>query len=92
MGRFAAQEALQITPTVGGTQLAQRLGLDLPDSLTRDREPFADLFERAVGVLVDRKAHPQDLLLARGQCRQHLAGVGRSRTGSGIGLGLAQIT
>jgi hypothetical protein len=32
---------------LGGTQLAQRLGLDLPDPLTCDREPFADLFERA---------------------------------------------
>jgi hypothetical protein len=65
----AAEEAFETTPTLGGAQPVQCLGLDLPDALTRDREPLADLFEGAVGFLTDPKAHPQDLLLARGQRR-----------------------
>src|SRR5439155_4776275 len=34
-------------------QLAERLGLDLADALTRDAEPLADLFQRAL-VAVDQ--------------------------------------
>jgi hypothetical protein len=55
------------------TQLAQRLGFDLPDSFARHRELLADFFQRVVGLLADTEAHAQDLLLARRQRRQHLA-------------------
>src|SRR3989475_520219 len=47
------------------TQLAQRLGLDLPDALPRDREVLPDLFQRVVGVLADPEALAQHALLAR---------------------------
>ena len=45
-------------------QLPQRLGLDLPDPLTRDRELVPDLLERVVGVHADSEAHSQHALLA----------------------------
>src|SRR5471032_631529 len=56
-------------------QLAQRLGLDLPDALAGDFEVLADLFQRVVGLLADAEAHAQDLLFARRQRRQHFAGL-----------------
>jgi len=34
-------------------QLAERLGLDLPDALTGDREALADLFQRVLALLAD---------------------------------------
>src|SRR5439155_5937372 len=46
-------------------QLAERLGLDLPDALPRDREVLPDLFQRVVGILADPKALAQHALLAR---------------------------
>ena len=46
-------------------ELAQRLRLDLTDSLSRDVELLADLFKRVVRVHVDAEAHAQDLRLAR---------------------------
>ena len=56
-------------------QLAQGLGLDLPDTLAGNGKLLADLFESVVGLLADPETHPQDLLLAGGQRRQHLAGL-----------------
>ena len=41
------------------SQLPQRLGLDLPNPLTRNLEVLTHLFERVVGSLIDTKAHPQ---------------------------------
>src|SRR5437588_11476331 len=52
-------------------QLPERLGLDLPDALARDRELLADLFERVVGVHADAEAHAQHALLARRQRGEH---------------------
>ena len=52
-------------------ELAQRLRLDLADTLARHRELLADLFERVIGIHADAEAHPQDALLARRQRRQH---------------------
>jgi hypothetical protein len=52
-------------------QLAQRLGLDLADALSRHRELLADFFERVVGVHADAKAHVQHALLPRRQRRQN---------------------
>src|SRR5712692_2060222 len=46
-------------------QLAQRLGLDLPDALARDREALADLLERMLAAVADAEPHLDDLLLAR---------------------------
>src|SRR6476646_1879742 len=53
-------------------QLAERLRLDLADTLARDLEVLADLFERVVALLADAEAHAQDLLLARRERLQHL--------------------
>src|SRR5207245_9788133 len=61
----ALHEAPQLLAPARVTQLAQRLGLDLPDALPRDREVLSNLFQRVVGVLADPKALAQDALLAR---------------------------
>src|SRR5436190_10248400 len=55
-------------------ELAQRLGLDLADALTRDRELLADLFQRVVGVHADAEAHAENALLARCDGSEHACG------------------
>src|SRR5208283_4686975 len=70
---LALLEALEVARSAGLAQLAQRLGLDLPDTLAGDGELLADFLERVVGFLADAEAHAQDLLLARGERGQHLA-------------------
>src|SRR6185437_2693286 len=70
---LALHESFEVTGAPGLAQLAQRLGLDLPDALARHRELLSDFFQRVVGLLSDTEAHPQDLLFARRQRRQHLA-------------------
>src|SRR5215831_6356661 len=57
------------------TQLAQRLGFDLADTLAGYRERLADLFERMLGAVFQAKAHLDDLLFARGERSQHLRGL-----------------
>src|SRR5690242_1878992 len=52
-------------------QLAQRLRLDLADTLTRHAELLADLLQRMVGVHPDAEAHAQHALLARGERGEH---------------------
>src|SRR5689334_8961515 len=47
-------------------ELAERLRLDLPDTLAGHREADADLLEGVVRALADPEAETQDLLLARG--------------------------
>ena len=56
-------------------QLAQRLGLDLPDALSRDLEALADLFERVLGSVLEAEAHLDHPLFTRVSVRQHLRGV-----------------
>src|SRR3989304_2764490 len=48
------------------SQLAQRLGLDLANPLTRDVEVFPDLFQRVILAIAQAKAHLQHLTLALG--------------------------
>ncbi len=55
---FLLDEAFEIARAAGLAQLAQRLGLDLPDSFARDRELLADFLERVVGLLPDPETHP----------------------------------
>ncbi len=52
---LVVEEAPQLPAPRRMLQLAQRLGLDLPDALARHRELLADLFERVVGVQPRRK-------------------------------------
>ena len=49
------------------TQLAQRLGFDLTDTLTGDVELLAHFLEGVVSVHVDTEAHTQHLGFASGQ-------------------------
>ena len=53
-------------------QLAQRLRLDLADTLARHVEFLADLFERAGAAVDDAEAQLQHLLLTRGESVKHL--------------------
>ena len=53
-------------------QLAQRLGLDLADTLTGDVELLADLLERAGMTVLDAEPQPQHLFLARRQGFEYL--------------------
>src|ERR1700687_4633263 len=71
--RGVLRGALEAARAPSLAQLAQRLRLDLANTFARDGEQFADLFERAVGLLADSEAHPQDLLFAWRLSRQHLA-------------------
>ena len=48
----SVQEVAQLLAAAGVAQLAQGLGLDLADALTRDVELLADLLKRA-GAAVD---------------------------------------
>lgn len=55
-------------------ELAQRLGLDLADTFTRDRELLANFFQRMVSVHANAKAHTKNTFLAR---RQRSENAGR---------------
>jgi hypothetical protein len=61
---LAFPEALEVALAPGLAQLAQRLRLDLANTLARDAEHVADLVKGAVGLLADAEAHPQDLFFA----------------------------
>src|SRR5215208_5757965 len=65
------QKAPQLAAPARMLQLAQRLGLDLPDAFARHRELLADFLQRVVGVHPDSKAHAQHALLARGERGEH---------------------
>ena len=54
------------------TQLAQRFGLDLTDAFAGHIELLADLLKRVRLAVGQTEAHPQHLLLARGQRGQDL--------------------
>src|SRR6056297_1368412 len=59
------EEAAKLLRAGRVAQLAQGLGLYLPDALAGDVELLADFFQRMVGVHVDAEAHAQHLGLAR---------------------------
>ena len=54
------------------TQLAQRLGFNLPDALARYLEALAHFFERMLGAVFEAEAHLDDALLARRERAQNL--------------------
>src|SRR6266545_2914916 len=72
---LALDEALEALGARRVPELPQRLRLDLPDPLARDLEILADLLERVVALLADAEAHPEHLLLARGERGEHLPGL-----------------
>src|SRR5882672_566225 len=51
------EERAQLAAARWMPQLPQRLGLDLPDPLARDREALADLFERVLAAVADAEPH-----------------------------------
>ena len=65
--------AAQMLAAHGMPELAQGLGLDLANALTRDVKELADLFQSMVGLLTQAEALAQHLLLARGEVGKHLA-------------------
>src|ERR1700751_2390529 len=72
---FAFHETLQVARAPGLTQLPQSLGFNLANSLARNRELLPNLFKCVISFLSNPKAHPQNLLFARGQSSQHLTGL-----------------
>ena len=56
-------------------QLAQRLGLDLPDPLPGDGKVLPDLLKGVIGFLTDAETHAQHFFFTRCQGGQHLAGL-----------------
>src|SRR5215470_11833981 len=67
--RTLLREALEQPAPTRVAQLAQRLGLDLPDPLARDLEILAHLFERVIRALADPEPQLEHLLLARRERR-----------------------
>src|SRR5438552_329670 len=59
------QEAPELLRTRRVPELAQRLGLDLPDPLAGDREVLPDFFQRVLATVGEAEPEPQHLLLAR---------------------------
>ena len=55
------------------TQLSQRLGLDLPDTLAGYVELLANFFERVIGIHIDSESHAQHLGFTSSKAREHTA-------------------
>src|SRR3989442_11391851 len=75
--RSILDEGLEVAPAQRMAQLAERLGLDLPDALAGDREALADLFQRVLALFADAEPQPEDLLLLRRQRGQRPLHLGR---------------
>src|SRR5690349_3004109 len=56
-------------------QLAERLGLNLPDALTRDGEALANFFESVLAAVVQAETHLDHFFFARRQVLQHRFGL-----------------
>src|SRR5689334_6499986 len=65
------EESLQSDAAAGMTQLSQRLGFDLPDTLARDGEILADLFERVFIPVFEPEAQTDNSLFTGRQRLQH---------------------
>src|SRR6266545_868623 len=73
--RSRLEEAPELLGARGMAELAERLGLDLPDALARDREVLPHLFQGVLAAVREPEAEAQHLFLARGQRVQHLVGL-----------------
>ena len=65
MTGLVLDEALEMATAARMAELAQGLGLDLPDALASDLEVLAHLFERVIRPLTDAEAHLEHLRLPR---------------------------
>src|SRR5262249_49182649 len=68
----AVEEALELPAANGMLQLADGLGLDLPDALARDLEDPADLLQRVSVAVAQAVAELDDLTLPVRQGLEHL--------------------
>ena len=59
------EKAAELVRVLRVRKLAERLGLDLPDSLAGYRELVSDLFQGMIALHADAEAHAHDALLAR---------------------------
>jgi uncharacterized membrane protein len=73
--RSVLQKRAQAVAAAGMAQLAQSFGLDLADSLARDGEILAHLFQRVLAAVFQAEPHLDDLLFARRERLQHLRGL-----------------
>src|SRR5581483_12333220 len=65
------EERTQHAAAARELELAQRLGLDLPDTFASHGELLPDFLECVVGIHADAESHAQDALLARRQRGQY---------------------
>src|ERR1051325_8425982 len=75
MALAGGHQGAQTASALRRPQLAQRLGLDLPDPLARDIELLPDLFQRVLALAPYAESHPDDLLLLRRECLQNPGGL-----------------
>src|SRR5262249_14344846 len=68
-------EGLELLGPARVAELAKRLRLDLPDTLSGHLEVLSDFLERVVALLADAESHPEDLLFARRQGLEHAPGL-----------------
>src|SRR5262249_18985053 len=73
--KAGVEERAQTVAAAGVAQLAQRLGLNLPDAFAGDREMLANFFERMLAAVLQTEAHLDDLFFARAQGLQNLGGL-----------------
>src|SRR2546426_1108246 len=78
------QEAPELLRARRVPELAQRLGLDLPDPLAGDREVLPDFLQRVLATVGEAEPEPQHLLLARREVRMSLLIVSIMCTGMRI--------
>src|SRR3984893_6927821 len=69
------QEAPELLGARGMPELAERLGLDLPDALAGDREVLADLFQRVLAAVRQAEPRTQNLFVRRREGIEDLVGL-----------------
>src|SRR5256886_9803755 len=71
----AFDEALELLASIRMTQLAEGLGLDLPDPFPCHLEILTDLLQRVIGALSDPEPFPADLFFARRMCLSRIVAL-----------------
>ena len=80
--KYLAQVVPQLLRAAWMPQLAQRLGFDLADALSRHAELAADLFQRALPAIVEAEAQGNDAALALRERAEHVVhGIAQQRLG-----------
>ena len=68
--KLAFHEAFEPFAAAGMSEFAQRLGLDLPNTLARNGKLLTHFFEGVIRFFPDAETHSQYLLFPRRQCCQ----------------------